>query len=229
VRWILMTGGAAGLAMMLASPWVRRRVPWLRLLLAAFRRWGGAFSRLAARISPGLDLRILVGLANRHFRRAYRHTPFAQRALFLPFCLRPADCPAEVSQDHGLLCSGNCPGCRLGGLTGRARELGYAAVYVVPSSRLLPGRGLKPSDSFIMHKLKEHGPAAALGVVCGWHLRNRLLPRYQVGRRGVDLGGGRAAALQGMLLKAKRCRGASVDWARLERLVRLGPPARQPH
>jgi hypothetical protein len=194
------------------------------LTLPLFRRCSGLLAGLLNRVRPGLDLKLLVRAGNRYFRDQFGRTPFSRRVLFLPFCLRPPDCPAGVDPEVGVCCTGGCPDCQVGRLRDQARSLGYAAVYVVPSSRLLPGRGLRPSAQFIKDKLAEHSPGAALGVVCDWHLRNRLLGRARVGRRGFSAGGA-SAALQGVLLKAKNCRRAQVDWEEVSRLMALSEPA----
>lgn len=211
---------------LLMGPVLFGRLFMPRLTLGAFSRWGRWPAKLLDRIRPGLDLELLVRAGNRYFRRAFARTAFERRIMFLPFCLRPPHCPAGVSRDQGLLCSGDCPDCRLGEMRTRALELGYAAVYVVPSSRMLKGQGLMPSDQFILHKLKQHAPDGALGVVCGWHLRTRLIPRFKVGRGGFSTGSTKVV-LQGLLLKSKNCRRAQVDWQRLEGIMRLQatPPA----
>jgi hypothetical protein len=89
---------------------------------------------------------------------------------------------------------------------------------------MMPGKGLLPSDQFIVAKLEQHAPDAALGVVCSWHLRNRLLRKYTVNRRGVDTGQrGVRSALQGVLLDGRNCRAAQVDWRRVRELMSLAP------
>ena len=140
---------------------------------------------ILGRIKPGAELKLLVDAGNRRFRRQFARTPFQDRLLFLPFCLRPRDCPAPVDRDSGLICQSQCPGCPVGEARERALALGYQAVYVVPSSRMMRGRGLLPSDQFIKGKLMEHQPGAALGVVCAWHLQNRLMNRFAV--KGIRL------------------------------------------
>jgi hypothetical protein len=225
MSWLVIGAAvAAGLALVVMGPLFLGRLFCPRLTLALFHRCGGLLSGLLNRIRPGLDLRLLVRAGNRYFRQEFGRTPFSRRVLFLPFCLRPPDCPAGVDPEVGVRCTGDCPDCQLGRLREEARRLGYAAVYVVPSSRLLPGQGLRPSAQFIKDKLAEHAPGAALGVVCDWHLRHRLLGRARVGRQGFRAGGA-SAALQGVLLKAKNCRRAQVDWEEVSRLMALSETA----
>ncbi|WP_338599739.1 DUF116 domain-containing protein [Desulfoferula mesophila] len=227
--WLAWAGvGLAGLLVAVLGPLLVGRLLCPRLTLALFRRYSWMLQGLLDRISPGLDLRLMVRAGNRYFRKAFAATPFSRRVLFLPFCLRPLDCPADVDQDMGLLCTGGCPGCEVGRVRDEALALGYAAVYVVPSSRIMHGRGLLPSDQFIKKKIKAHAPGAALGVTCPWHLRNRLLAKYTL-RGGnytsVDNDGPRdktPAPLQGVLMDRQNCRQGTVNWERVRFCMTLG-------
>ncbi|MBW1712506.1 MAG: DUF116 domain-containing protein, partial [Deltaproteobacteria bacterium] len=204
---------------LLAGPLLFGRLFMPRLTLVLVRRWGKWVAKVLDRIRPGLDLSLLVKAGNRYYLKTYAQTPFNRRILFLPFCLRPSDCPADVDPEVGLCCQSQCPACSLGALRQEALDRGYAQVFVVPSSRMMPGRGLLPSDQFIRAKLHQYAPSAALGVVCGWHLRHRLLPGHTVGRKGYD---GTGTVLQGVLLDSRRCRGATVDWDQVREKVALG-------
>ncbi len=208
-------------AFLLLGPWLCGRLFLPGLTLSLLRRGGQRLARLLGRIKPGLEFKVLVEAGNRLFRRQYAATPYQRRLLFLPFCLRPLDCPAEVHPETGLCCLGSCPDCELGRLRQEALDLGYEQVYVVPSSRIMSGRGLMPSDQFIKAKLAQHAPLAALGVVCEWHLRKRLLPETKVGRSGYQVRQGVKAALQGVLMEAKNCRQAQVNWDRVRRAMLL--------
>jgi hypothetical protein len=101
--------------------------------------------------------------------------------------------------------------------------MGYGWVYVVPSSQLLRREDIQPSSQFIKNKIAQHAPQAALGVICAWHLRNRLLPSHRrVGRRGYRTGTRRqGAALRGVLLGGRNCRQAVVDWEEVRAAMRL--------
>ncbi len=227
--WLTWVGlGFLGLGVAVLGPLLLGRLLCPRLTLALFRRYSWVLSGLLDRISPGLDLRLMVKAGNRYFRKAFAATPFSRRVLFLPFCLRPLDCPAGVDREKGLLCTGDCPGCQVGQVRAEALALGYAAVYVVPSSRILRGRGLLPSDQFIKNKIKAHAPGAALGVTCPWHLRNRLLAKYTL-RGGnytsVDNQEPRektVAPLQGVLMERQNCRQGVVNWEWVRSCLTLG-------
>jgi len=226
-HWLVWLGLAlAGLGVLALSPLIFGRLLAPRFTLALFRRFGWTLAGLLGRLSPELDLRLMVRAGNRYFKKTFAATPFGRRLLFLPFCLRPLDCPAGVDPDQGLLCTGGCPGCELGQVRDEALALGYAAVYVVPSSRLMRGKGLMPSDQFIKAKLQKHSPDAAMGVTCPWYMRHRLLAHYTLkhGRTaslGGDSGGSLNSALRGVLMERRNCRHGAVNWSLVRRSVHL--------
>lgn len=227
--WYLLLLAPVVFLVFVMGPLFLGRLFMPRLTLSLFHRFGGGVARLLNLISPELDLRLMVKAGNRYFRKAFADTPFHRRLLFLPFCLRPLDCPADVDPARGVLCKGECPGCEVGKVLKEALGLGYAGVYLVPSSRILRGRGLMPSDQFIRAKIKQHAPVAALGVTCGWHLRHRLLANHKVGRKGYPAGETKAKSpLQGVLLKERNCRKSSVDWDTLRHLLVLNNPELEP-
>lgn len=213
----------AAAVVILASAVGLKRLAKPEFTLPLAKRRGAALARVLNRIKPDLDLKMLVKVTNRHFRRPFADTAFAQRMLFLPICLKPLDCQAQTTPEKGLLCDGQCPGCELGRLRNEALALGYSRVYVVPSSRLRPKENLLPSDEFIHSKMKSHAPAAALGVTCAWYLRNRLLAKYELDNKGYSPDGNGAVKMvfQGVLLNARNCRRAQVDWQKLRQLMNL--------
>ncbi len=224
--WMILALGV--FTALILGPLLFGRLLWPSLTLALFRRFGWIMARLLDRISPGLDLRLLVKAGNKYFKKTFAATPYKDRLLFLPFCLRPLDCPAGVDTEVGLRCSGDCPGCQVGQIRAEALGLGYAAVYVVPSSRIIRDRGLLPSEVFIKNKIKAHGPGAALGVTCPWHMRHRILAKHTL-RRGRyaavgERGGGSKvkSALQGVLMEGRDCRNGVVNWASVRQCLHLG-------
>lgn len=215
----------AGFLLLASSPL------WLgRMLLPGFsfamaRRFGIITGRLFTFIKPDLDMQLLVKASNRYYIKKYENTPYQERVVFLPFCLRPQHCPAAISPEDGLLCMSQCVGCKLGELRAEALAMGYGRVYVVPSSRILKNQNLLPSSQFIKAKISEHSPQAAVGVICAWHLRNRLLPSHKkIGNKGyITSEKQKGAVLYGVLLKGRNCAGAQVDWEALEQAIRLKP------
>ena len=212
--YYVIPAGALVFLALLAGPLLFGRMFMPRLTLKAVKKFGKVVARVMDRIKPGLDLRLLVRAGNRYFADQFARTPFEHRSLFIPICLCPPLCPAEVDRDQGLVCRKDCPGCKVGELIQEAENLGYGRVFVVPSSTLMPQKGLMRSDRFIKTKIQDPEVWAALGMVCAWHLRNRLLPNHSVGSKGYDSDNGqkKGTVIQGVLLDRKKCRGANVDW-----------------
>ena len=167
---------------------------------------------LLIKVGPRFDLSI-VKTGNKYFRKAFAATSYQSRLFFLPLCLRPLNCPALLDPDLGYLCQEACPDCELGQIRNEALKLGYRAVYIVPSSRMLHQEGIIPSDQFMRAKDKEHSPSAVLGVICLWYVRHRLLAKYTIGLNGFSIDDGHPkTVVQGVLLKKMNCRNADVDW-----------------
>lgn len=168
------------------------------------------------------NYKFLVKVGNRYFLKGFVGTPFHQRLIFFPFCLCPPGCPAQVDPSWGMLCLGDCPDCQLGRVRKEALKLGYAAVYVVPSSRCLRRPDLLPSDLFIKEKLDHHGARAVLGITCSWYLKTRLIRKYSFAKEGyVSERSGIGYALQGILLSERKCNNAKVDWEMVQNRLRL--------
>jgi len=214
----LVLSGATLVTLLISAIFLKRHFfPHLNL---AIIRW---LSRQKGRCMKALNSGLvfnLVKAGNRYFRKAFAATPFKKRLLFLPFCLRPKDCPAGLNPDLGYTCPDFCPECELGKVQQEALALGYGGVYVVPSSRIVRCEEILPSDQFMLVKMEQHQPGAVLGVVCQWYVHQRLISKYSIGRNGYDSGPGRPrSVLQGVLLKDMNCRQASVDWGQVrERL-----------
>lgn len=220
--WLWWTLAVVVVLLLLPLMFSRLLWPGVRLLIS---RLGRGLGPWADKASSGMFTRLLVRAGNQYFRRDFRAAPASQRLLFLPYCLRPKDCPSQIQPGQGLVCPSDCPQaphCELGQVRCEALAMGYAQVYVVASSRLSQIDGLAPSDQFIKDKLLQHQPRAALGVVCARHLRNRLLPKHKVNASGYGNENGPSSALQGLLLSGGNCRQAQVDWQQLRRLMAQG-------
>jgi hypothetical protein len=230
-EWFIYLLAGLGLAVLVValSPVILGRMIFPKTTLRLFTRFGHLASGLFNRISPELDLRLLVKATNRLFRKKYLATPYERRILFIPFCLRPLDCPADAEPEKGLICDSQCEGCMVGQVRQEALDLGYAEVYVIPSSRIMRNRGLLHSDQFMKKKIREHAPGAAVGTTCGWHLRNRILKKHTVDRKGYSDGKDKPrSVVQGMLLNGRNCKKAEVDWDKFRELIRMTPQDGRP-
>jgi hypothetical protein len=103
----------------------------------------------------GLDDRELITffikLHNAMNTRAFSETPVEMRAIFLPQCLRSAQCPAHLTPE-GLKCR-RCGQCSVGEGIQRLEGLGYR-VFIIPGS------------TFIKRMFKQYRPRAIIGVGC---------------------------------------------------------------
>jgi hypothetical protein len=219
----IMAALLGGIALVASAPLWSGRIFMPFITFALARRFGQVAHKLLSLIKPDLDITLLVKAANRYYQNQYQNTPYGARILFLPFCLKAPGCPAPITKEQGLMCQSQCHNCNLGKLRSEALAAGYGWVYVVPSSRLLTTMDLLPSSQFIKTKISLHKPGAALGVICPWHLRSRMLPSHKkLGRKGyVTSDRQQGAALRGILLKDKNCAGPQVDWEAVRQAMLL--------
>jgi len=92
-----------------------------------------------------------IQLHNTLNKKAFEAVPVNERAIFLPQCLRSAQCPAHLTPE-GLKC--RCCGlCNIGHWLPAFEQMGYR-VFSVPGS------------SFIKRMVKKYHPKAILGVGC---------------------------------------------------------------
>jgi hypothetical protein len=92
-----------------------------------------------------------IQLHNTLNKKAFEAIPIGKRAIFLPQCLRSAQCPAHLTPE-GLKC--RCCGlCSIGHWLSIFERMGYR-VFSVPGS------------SFIKRMVKKYRPRAIIGVGC---------------------------------------------------------------
>ena len=193
--------------------------PWLTLPVLVF------FYQPLTRFFPKMDkdayVRKVVAAGNRFFRTRFVRTPYAERMLFLPYCLRAEGCATVIDQEKGLLCQDDCllP-CRLREMRAMALALGYMDVSVVVSGRLHKKDGVLRSRDFLVRRIEQRQPRAVLGCLCTRDLREKYLRSANVSPEGSLGGHGLKVIPQVCLLKDCNCRQSSVDWQELEALIR---------
>lgn len=90
---------------------------------------------------------------NRRMETAYAQTPFAERVVLVPHCLRAAGrCAAKESGSY-YTCAG-CGLCKIASIDKKAKELGYRGVFILKGGRTV---------ETLVRELK---PAAVVGVAC---------------------------------------------------------------
>lgn len=113
-----------------------------------------------------------IALKNKISLKKFRNTPINKRLIFLPQCLRAADCPSKLSQE-GMRCI-DCGHCEVGTAVKSAESLGYK-VFIVPGS------------SFIKRLVRKHKPGAILGVGCITEIKAGLEMCEKMNLFGVGL------------------------------------------
>jgi len=110
--------------------------------------------KIAARI--GIDetklLELYVKTKNLVSKTKFAETPFTQRILLLPQCLRSRDCEASLGE-YGYACK-KCGRCRLQQVISKTLELGYKGVFIISGG------------SIVSKILRKERPWACVGVAC---------------------------------------------------------------
>ena len=165
----------------------------------------------------GLDDRDLISfsirLQNSMNKKAFEAVPVGKRAVFLPQCLRSAQCPGNLTPE-GIWCKG-CGLCTTGEAIRDLLRMGYR-VFIVPGS------------SFIKRMVKKYRPGGIIGVGCILEVKEGLGLCDQLGIPGM-----------GVVTLKDGCVETIVNWNEVFEVAALGlppgsvpthphPPAREP-
>ena len=101
-------------------------------------------------------LQLYVETKNRSLIKNFASTPYNERVLLLPQCLRAPDCPAELGK-YGYECQ-ECGRCIIKTIRQISKKLGYKGVFILPGG------------SIAQKILTELKPQACLGVACSKEL-----------------------------------------------------------
>lgn len=192
---------------------------WLTLpLLVLLYR---PLSRLLPKLDKDAYVRRTVTAGNRFYARRFQAIPFQERLLFLPYCLRPLECPTDIDPQRGLLCPPDCPSpCRLREMRELALQLGYRDSFIVVSGKLHKKDGVLRSRNFLVSQIERHRPKGVIGCLCTRDLREKYLRPENIGHSGTLGQHGVPVIPQVCLLDNSRCRQSAVDWQELEKLIR---------
>jgi hypothetical protein len=122
--------------------------------------------------------------------------PLAQRAIFVPQCLRSAKCPAHLTPE-GLKCV-NCGQCTVGEAKILLEKLGYR-IFVIPGS------------SFIKRMVKKYHPKAIVGVGCLTEVKE-----------GIDMADKIGLISMGVVTIKEGCVETLVNWQDIYDVAVLG-------
>ncbi len=145
--------------------------------------------RFAAKM--GVDekdlFQLYVKTKNSASREKFASTPYSERILFLPQCLRSRECPAELGE-YGYECQ-ECGKCQLKKIIRLAKNLGYKGAFILPGGSIAKN---------IILKVK---PKACIGVAC---FKELVLGSFLCEKIGV--------LAQGVALLRDGCVNTLVDW-----------------
>jgi len=139
-----------------------------------------------------------ITLKNKISLRKFRETPINKRLIFLPQCLRAADCPSKLSPE-GMKCI-NCGHCEVGHAIISAESIGYK-VFIVPGS------------SFIKRLMRKHKPNAILGVGCITEIKAGLEMCEKLNLFGV-----------GLVLDRAGCVSTVLNWDNFYEFIEFDDP-----
>lgn len=149
----------------------------------------------------GLNQRLInythIELRNKLNEYGFKETPYNQRVLFLPHCLRNSkECKAKYT-DEGLQCK-RCGKCDIAGLLAIADELGYARAFVCPGG------------SMVQKLVKKYKPKATVGICC-----------YQEANLAFDAIRGTGIHAQACLLLQDGCKDTKANVAEAREKMEL--------
>lgn len=140
---------------------------------------------------------MLTEVRNILYKDSFEKTPYANRALFMPHCLRSTHCPAPLTPE-GIKCL-NCGRCGIGIIKEEAESLGYK-VFISPGS------------SLIKRMVKKYRPHAVLGVGCSMEVKEGTAKMASYG-----------LPVQGVTLDRDGCVDTRVDVTKLLAKIRAKP------
>lgn len=143
-------------------------------------------------------LSLMVDMKNRAYREVYCKTPYDERAIFIPQCLRHPKCPAPLTPE-GIKCI-SCGQCGLGKLRDEVEGMG-GLFFIAPGSTL------------IKRMIKKYRPKAVVGVGCIMEVKE-----------GIDMMASIKIPVQGVILTQTGCVNTRVNVKRLLEVIKADNP-----
>jgi hypothetical protein len=141
-------------------------------------------------------LTFLIKLHNAMSTAEFTRIPVAERAIFMPQCLRSSRCPAHLTPE-GLKCR-SCGQCTIGEFRLILEKLGYR-IFIVPGS------------SFIKRMVKKYHPKAIIGVGCLSEVKE-----------GIDMADKMGLVVMGVVTLKEGCVETLVNWSDIVEVAALG-------
>jgi hypothetical protein len=139
---------------------------------------------------------LYVKTKNSAFIEKFASTPYNERILLLPQCLRSRECPAILGE-YGYECQ-ECGKCKIKDIINLTKTLGYKGTFILPGGSIAKK---------IFLKVK---PKASLGVAC---FKELVLGSFLCEKLGI-IG-------QGVALLRDGCVNTLVDWQSLNDAIHL--------
>jgi len=140
---------------------------------------------------------MIIEVRNILYKDAFEKTPYVNRAMFIPQCLRNSHCPAPLTPE-GIKCL-NCGRCGIGKIKEEAESLGYK-VFIAPGG------------SLIKRMVKKYRPKAVLGVGCSMEVKEGTAKMASYG-----------LPVQGIMLDRDGCVDTRVDAMKLLAKIKAKP------
>ena len=137
-----------------------------------------------------------IKLHNAMNKTAFERIPVAERAVFMPQCLRSSQCPANLTPE-GLKCCA-CGRCTVGQARTLLEKMGYR-IFIVPGS------------SFIKRMVKKYHPKAIIGIGCLAEVKE-----------GIDMSDKIGLVAMGVVTVKEGCVETLVEWADVYEVAVLG-------
>ena len=141
-------------------------------------------------------LTFLIQIHNTMNTAAFMRIPVAERAIFIPQCLRSSQCPAHLTPE-GLKCR-SCGQCTVGEVRGLLEKMGYR-IFIVPGS------------SFIKRMVKKYHPKAIIGIGCLSEVKE-----------GIDMADKMGLVVMGVVTLKEGCVETIVNWPDIYEVATLG-------
>ncbi len=143
-----------------------------------------------------------IRLHNTLSTRSFEAIPVGERAIFIPQCLRSADCPAHLTPE-GLDCR-RCGRCEVGENIDCLEDIGYR-VWIAPGSTL------------IKRMFKKYHPKAIVGVGCLMEVKE-----------GIDMCDKAGVVAMGVVTMKDGCVETMVSWPDVYDVALLGTEKKKP-
>ena len=141
-------------------------------------------------------LAFFIKLHNTMNAADFGRVPVAERAIFMPQCLRSSQCPAHLTPE-GLKCKA-CGQCTVGEARTLLERLGYR-IFIVPGS------------SFIKRMARKYRPKAILGIGCLAEVKE-----------GIDMADKMGLVVMGVVTLKEGCVETIVNWSDVYEVAALG-------